>query len=254
MLNIIRYLPLTLTLLLLPTSIQAQQELRVGVGNFAPFFIEDGERGLFLDITKEIFKQMPEYRVKFIFMSNTRLLRDMNREKRIDAACNIFADSKSNAHLSDPIFRYTDVAVTKKEKNFIINNISDLQDKSIAAYQGATDLLGEEYKQMAMANSQYSEHAHPSETTRLMALGQKDVRIGDVYIFLYDIKSSAYKRRQKISANDFQIHKLWPDVYTHIAFRDAAIRDKANQAIRKIKSDGTLEKIYKEYEAFLKLN
>lgn len=251
-----RFIKYTLTILVLLLSSQllpAQQLLRVGVGNFEPFFIEKGERGLFLDITKEIFKLLPEYEVKFIFMSNTRLLQEMKSDIRIDAACNIFPNSETNAYLSTPIFRYTDVAVSKAENNIVIDQISDLQDKSIAAYQGATDLLGEEFKKMALANPQYAEYALPSETTKLVALNNKEVRVGDIYIFLHDIEAPAYKERKDVDAGDFVIHKLWPDVYSHIAFRDKDIRDKANIAIQEIKTNGTLDRIYKEYETYLKL-
>jgi len=244
----IKYIILILVLTLSSQSLLAKQVLRVGVGNFEPFFIEEGERGLFLDITKEIFKLLPEYEVEFIFMSNSRLLREMKNDIRIDAACNIFANSETDAYLSSPIFRYTDVAVSKAENKIIINEISDLQEKSIAAYQGATDLLGEEYENMALGNPQYSEHALPSETTKLVAIDKKEIRIGDVYIFLHDINAPMYTKRKKIDANDFVIHRLWPDVYSHIAFKDKEIRDKANIAIQKIKTDGTLNRIYKEYK------
>jgi len=248
--NCTKYLLLILALAF-PSLLLAKQELRIGVGNFSPFFIEKGESGLFLEITKEIFKLMPEYEVKFVFMSNTRLLLEINAGTRIDAACNIFHGSDSNVYLSDPIFRYTDVAVSRKTKNLTINEISDLTGKSIAAYQGAKDLLGEEYKQMALTNSLYSEHALPSETTQLMAMGQKEVRIGDIYIFLHDISNKVYKLRTNLTADDFQIHRLWPDVYTYIAFTNEDIRNQANKAIQTIKGNGTLDRIYKEYEDYL---
>ena len=253
MARFIKYILPTLVLLLSSAWLPAKQVLRVGVGNFEPFFIEKGERGLFLDITKEIFKLLPEYEVQFIFMSNTRLLREMKADIRIDAACNIFPNSETNAHLSAPIFRYTDVAVSKAENKMVIDQTSDLQGKSIAAYQGATDLLGEEYKKMALANPLYYEYALPSETTKLVAIGKKEVRVGDVYIFLNDIKAPVYKERKSIDASDFVIHRLWPDVYSHIAFKDKDIRDKANIAIQKITTNGTLDRIYKEYETYLKL-
>ena len=140
---------LLISLLIFSTTLMAKQVLKIGVGNFPPFFVEKENKGIFIEITNEIFKQLPEYTVQYLFMSNDRLLHEINSGKRIDAACNIFADSKVNAYLSEPIFRYRDVAVSKKSEQLKINNISDLQGKSIAAYQGATELLGSEFKKMA---------------------------------------------------------------------------------------------------------
>jgi len=242
---------LLVLLLLFHPFLLAKQELRVGVGNFPPFFIENGERGLFLDITKKIFELMPEYDATFTFMSNSKLLREINKGGGIDVACNIFAGSNVDAYLSEPLFRYTDVAVSKKENNFIINNVSDLKKRSISAYQGAIDLLGEDFKQMAYENKSYTEHGQPSETTLLVAMGKKDVRVGDVFIFLYDISKNKYKKRG-VNANDFKIHWLWSDVFTHMAFRDESIRDKANKAILEIQNNGVLEQIYKEHEVYLR--
>jgi len=243
---------LVVLLLLFPPFLFAKQDLRVGVGNFPPFFIEEGEKGLFLDITKAVFKLMPEYDATFTFMSNSKLLHEINNKTGdIDVACNIFSSSKTDAYLSEPLFRYTDVAVSKKENNFIINEITDLKDRSISAYQGAVDLLGDEFKQMAQKNERYTEHGLPSKTTLLLAMGKKDVRIGDVFIFLYDLSSYKYKKRG-INANDFNIHRLWSDVFTHMAFKDESIRDQANKAILEIQSNGVLQQIYKEYEVYLR--
>lgn len=81
----------------------AEQTLKVGVGNFPPFFIEEGERGIFIEIIDEIFKQLPQYKVEYIFMSNHRILHEINYGQSIDVACNIFPSSKLKAHLSEPI-------------------------------------------------------------------------------------------------------------------------------------------------------
>ncbi len=127
------------------------EELTVGVGLFEPFFIKENKSGVFLDLIKETFTRMPQYEANFLFMSNRRLLRDLSIGKT-DAAANIFKGSEVKAFLSEPLFRYTDVAVTLKNRNFIINKISDLQDKSIAAYEKATVLLGDEFRKMAKSN------------------------------------------------------------------------------------------------------
>ena len=235
-------------LLVFPSLLLAKQELRVGVGNFPPFFNEAENKGLFLDITRKIFKQLPEYEVKFIFMSNHRLLHEINSGKIIDVACNIFSAAKVNGYLSEALFRYTDVAVSKKVHGFEIENIDDLQEFSIAAYQGATDLLGEQYKQMALANVNYSEHSQPKDTTYLMAAGQKDIRVGDINIFWHDLNNKYYQRDMPIKKSDFNIHRLWPDVYSHMAFRDADLRDAVNRVIKRLKQDGTIEKIYEKYQ------
>lgn len=238
---------LLLLLLLSPNLLMAKQQLTVGVGNFPPFFVEEDEKGIFLEITKAIFNQLPEYNVKFIYMSNHRLLHEINSGKRIDVACNIFADSPVDGFLSQPLYHYTDVAVSKKSAKLNIDKVGDLQKLSITAYQGAKELLGENFKKMAQANPKYSEHSHPKDTTYLMVTGQKDVRIGDLHIFLHDIANNRYKNDMNITAENFTIHKLWPDVYSHMAFKDKALRDSVNVIINVLTENGTLDAIYAKY-------
>lgn len=233
---------------IMPSTIQAKQPLTIGVGNFPPFFIEKDESGLFLDITKAIFSNLPEYEVSFIFMSNSRLLHEINSGNRIDVACNIFKNSSVEAYLSEPIFRYTDVAISKKSQHLTLNSVSDLQGVSIAAYQGAMDLLGDNFKTMALSNPIYSEHPHPKDTTNLLVSDLTDVRIGDIHIFYHDLKHKFYKDSESGNINNYSVHYLWPDVYSHMAFKDEALRDAVNVEIQKLTQDGTFAKIYQQYK------
>lgn len=236
-----------LALLVCSPVLMAKQVLRIGVGNFPPFFVEKENKGIFIEITNEIFKQLPKYTVQYIFMSNSRLLHEINSGKRIDAACNIFPNAKVNAYLSVPVFRYTDVAISKKSSQLVINKISDLQGKSIAAYQGAKELLGNEFKEMAIKNPKYSEHPHPRDTTYLMLSDSKEIRVGDINIFWHDLKSKHYQDNVNIDVSDFKIHTLWPDVYSHIAFKDPALKDAVNQVIAELKRNGKIDQIYAKY-------
>lgn len=233
---------------IMPSTIQAKQSLTIGVGNFPPFFIEKNESGLFIDITKAIFSDLSDYEITFIFMSNNRLLQEINSGKRIDVACNIFKNSAVEAYLSEPIFRYTDVAISKKANNLVLNSVSDLQDVSISAYQGAIDLLGDNFKKMALSNPNYSEHPHPKDTTNLLLTDLTAVRIGDINIFYHDLKHKFYENSEYSNIDNYTFHYLWPDVYSHMAFKDKALRDAVNIEIKKLTLDGTFTRIYQQYK------
>ena len=225
---------LLIYLLISPTTLLAKQLLKIGVGNFPPFFVEKGNKGIFIEITNEIFKQLPEYTVKYIFMSNTRLLYEINSGKRIDVACNVFSGSEVNAYLSETIFRFRDVAISKRSSQLVVNKISDLNGKSIAAYQGAKELLGGEFKKR--------------DTTYLMLSDRKDIRVGDINIFWHDLKNKHYEEFTEVDVNQFKIHSLWPDVYSHIAFKEKTLRDSVDKVITELKRSGKIEEIYAKYQ------
>jgi len=239
---------LFISLLVFTTTPMAHQVIKIGVGNFPPFFIEKGNSGIFIEVIDEIFKQLPEYKVEYLFMSNHRVLHEINNGESIDVACNIFIGSQVNAYLSEPLFRYRDVAVSIKSAQLKVNNISDLQGKSIAAYQGATELLGREFKKMAKENPEYSEHAHPKDTTHLILSGNKDIRIGDINIFLYDLNNKHYDKDIGVDQSNYTVHYLWPYIYSHMAFKEQSLRDAVNKIIRELKLNGSMEKIYSKYK------
>lgn len=247
MFRVSRLCGLLLLLMFFSSVSMAKKELNIGIGNFPPFFIEKDQQGLFLEVTEEIFNHFPEFSVQFIYMSNHRLVHEINLGNRIDVACNIFSNSSVNGFLSAPIYRYRDVAISKNEAKLTINQVDDLQGLSIAAYQGAQELLGKEFKDMTLNNLNYSEHSQPKETTYLMITGQKDIRIGDINTFLYDLADNNYKKKANVSVADFTIHKLWPDMYSHMAFKDEALRNAVNKVIKKLTNDGTIDAIYLKY-------
>lgn len=225
-----------------------KQLLKVGVGNFAPFFNEAEDSGLFVDITKKIFEQLPQYEVEFVYLSNHRLLKEINRGRNLDVACNIFKSAKVKGYLSIPVFRYSDVAITKTADNIVINDISQLHNLSIGAYQGAADLLGEPFKSIVQNNPDYREYPHPRESTYVLLSGEKKVRVGDIHIFVHDLADARYQTEPSIQMEQFTIHKLWPDVYSHMAFKDESLRNKVNEVIGELNDTGELEKIYARYK------
>jgi ABC-type amino acid transport substrate-binding protein len=223
------------------------KKITVGVGNFEPFFDEKNKSGLFFDLVKEVFKNMPGYEPTYIFMSNTRLQIEIEN-KNIDVACNIFKKKNESLFLSLPFFKFTDVAVTLKKNKIVISEIKDLKDRSIIAYQGATDLLGSDFKKMANANINYSEHPIPFVTTKKLLRTGTEVRIGDVFIFLHDLKKLRELKKIKLKITDFDIHYLWDDVFSYIAFKDKHTQEMANKAIGVVKKSGRYKEIYQKYE------
>jgi hypothetical protein len=100
---------------------------------------------------------------------------------------------------------------------------------------------------MAIANPNYSEHAHPKETTYLLISDSKDIRIGDINIFWHDLKYQHYKNNTEVDVNNFDVHYLWPDVYSHMAFKDEALRNSVNIIINELTAKGAIEGLYTKY-------
>ena len=231
-------------------SASFSKDLVVGVANFEPFFIEENERGIFVDVIKEVFKLMPQHTIKFSFMTNRRLLEDLNTGA-LDAAVNMLENYELNhVYLSEPVFRYRDAVIALKSKNLTINAVADLQKTSIATHQGAMDYLGAEFKALAQAHPNYKEYRVQSQICEAVAAETMDVGIEDPYVFFFDLKRL---NQADTPADAFAVYPIFPEGYTLMGFKDESIRNEFNQALATLKANGTYEAVFETYKKELNL-
>jgi len=238
----IRYL---IALILFTTSfVSDAKTLTIGLGNFKPLFSEPNEPALFKDIIDGVFAYLPQYEINYHYMlSNARLLKEL-KTGRVDGSANIFSTKEFSGCLTNPTFRYSDVAISKKRYNFKINRIRDLSGKSIVTYQRALNLLGEEFYKVATSTEHYREIAQPEEQAILLAKDFADVSIGDKYIFLHSIGRN---QQTRVNVNDFEFHPIFPLVYSSMGFSEQKYCDDFNQGLQKFKQSGEYEKVYEQH-------
>ncbi len=176
---------------------------------------------------------MPNHQPTFLFgRSNNRLWHDFKQDN-VDAVSNLFDSVELDACRSDPIFRFRDVAVTKKSAGFKIKKIAiaDLAGKYIVTFQGARSFFGDEFEKTTHSkNGSYREVSRPSWQVQVLGSDSADVSVGDMFIFF-----------------DFTFHDIFPAIYTRMGFRDPQICQLFNQGLKKIRANGRYEKIYSTY-------
>ena len=232
------------TLALVLSGATMAKPLTIGLGNFKPLFAEPGEPALFKDILDGVFQYMPQYQINYHYMlSNARLLKELLSGK-VDGSANIFSIKEFNGCLTDPTFRYSDVAISKKQNQFSINKIADLKEKSLVTYQRAINLLGDEFHQIAIRAKHYQEISQPAEQAILLAKDFADVSIGDKYIFLYSISED---EKNSFDVNQFEFHPIFPLVYSSVGFRKQVHCDEFNIALSKFKLSGEYELVYQRH-------
>ncbi|MDT8991605.1 transporter substrate-binding domain-containing protein [Curvibacter sp. APW13] len=224
--------------------VQARADtLRIGTGNFPPYFDERGTAGLFNDIIRGVFALMPQHQLVLVpQMSNYRLAHSLN-DGTMDGAANIFSASDIKGCRTDGVFRFTDVAVTRKDRQLTVASVADLAGKRVVTYQGAKTFLGPSFAQAVGTGDDklYRELAQPLMQARALAQGEADVSVGDLYIFLHSIKILG---NPAVRADQFAIHPLFPDTYSHMAFREQKWCDEFNAALGKFRKSGRYEALY----------
>jgi len=236
---------LVLMLSMVPGAVGADKtELKIALGNFRPLFSPQGESALFKDLIDGVYAYIPSKKITYRYMlSNARLVVELN-EKTVDGAANIFAKSEIKGCISQPIFRYSDVAITRRDKGLKINSVTDLKGVSVVTYQRARTLLGKAFNAAVADNEYYQEVPQPKEQARLLAMGMVDVSIGDKYIFLHSLKTWS---KGNHDVNEFVIHPIFPDVYTYMGFNRQELCDEFDLALALFKASGRYEEIFEEH-------
>ncbi len=219
------------------------KEVKVGMGNFAPYYIADGQTGIFTDLIIAVFEKLPNYEPVFIFgYPNNRLWEDFKRHK-VDAVSNLFDTVEIEGCRSDPIFRFRDVAVTRASSNVTVKEIQDLEGMNIISFQGAKAFFGPEFFRIA-SHSNFSVASEPRVQAQALLDRRVDVSIGDLFIFLDNIKSHS---GDDIGPESFRFHDILPVIYSRMGFWDKQLCTDFNLALKQVKESGEYEKIYDRY-------
>ena len=234
---------LSVLLLFVPVAV-AETELVIALGNFQPLFSAPQRPALFKDLIDGVYSYIPGRKIKYRYMlSNARLVVELN-EKTVDGAANIFSKAEINGCITQPVFRFSDVAVTRKDRQLNIKEVADLKNVSVVTYQRARNLLGKGFNAAVEQSKYYKEVSRPQEQARLLAIGMVDVSIGDKYIFLHSLRTWS---KGNFDVNEFEIHPIFPDVYTYMGFNRQELCDEFDLALAVFKASGSYEQIFQHH-------
>ena len=235
---------LFLVLLALSATAYAK-DVTVAVGlALPPYVIQEKNAGMELDVVTQALVDAG-YTIKPVYLPLARVPVAM-QEGSVDAAITVNEASGIKAAFSDSHITYQNFAISLSKNAFKAGSIEDLGKYSIAAFQNATMYLGEKYKAMAKANSHYNEYAEQVRQNKMLYTGRADFVVGDRNIFNYynnDLKKEGTDVSPAVT-----YYELFPPTPYKVAFRDAAIRDAFNVALKKMRADGRYDAIMKKYQ------
>ena len=233
---------MSLLLVFLSASVGATERLTVGLGNFRPYFSADGTSGVFVDLIRSIFREMPEYKIEYVpNLSNMRLISALH-SGHLSGIVNVFEREVIEGCVTDQVFRFQDVVISYKQQDLKIDSLGDLAGLDIVSYQGAIGALGETYRKVVghYATS-YQEQPYQHLQAQLLIAKRVHVSVGDRYIFAQE----ALKLGKRRAA--FTYHPIFPLTYSHMAFSDTSICPKFNRVLTGLISSGEYQRIYREH-------
>jgi polar amino acid transport system substrate-binding protein len=225
-------------------SVASAKELVIALGNFEPLFAAQGKPSLFKDLIDGVYSYIPDTHISYRYLySNARLVHELNA-LNVDGAANIFFGTTIKGCLTQPVFAYSDVAISVKSADHEIKSIADLSKVTVVSYQGATVLLGEIYHAAVIKSNYYTEVPKPEEQAKLLLAGMVDVSVGDKYIFLHSLQAQT---KGRYTLDDFQIHDIFPLVESSMGFNDINDCHAFDNALVKFKQSGQYQQVYQRH-------
>jgi ABC-type amino acid transport substrate-binding protein len=208
-----------------------------------PHIIASSNTGIDIDITKAVLAKMT-YDINIEIMPLRRGKQQVIEKKADLFLPTFFEQDSDKLFISDAIINYQPTIFSRSADQLTLTSISDLTNKSIVTFQGASGYFGDEFLALSQDNKKYRELHDMSKFPEMLLKKRCDVVILDYYIFYYFLQQSAMKNKNSIQISS---HMLIPSVAAHVGFHDAALRDSFNQHLAKFKKGKEYRKIIEKY-------
>jgi polar amino acid transport system substrate-binding protein len=219
------------------------QDVHVGMGlPKPPYIMESGDAGLDYDIAKQALAA-GGYKLVGQLLPQTRALL-MLRGGQLDGMLSTNEGIGGKDYFTDTYIVYQNVATTLGSRHLDLRRIEDLANYSVAAFQGASMLLGERFRLVASKHQDYKEYASQITPDKLLFMGRVDVVVGDHLIFRY---FSGKLDAQIDGTQAVTQHRIFPESPRKAVFREARVRDGFNAGLKVIRANGTYDAIVKQY-------
>ncbi len=214
--------------------------LNVLVGQNKPPYIRlETVSGFELEILREIVRRMGHEAV-FVFVPNSRI-RSLLESGNGDIASlqpNDVADAE--LYFSQPYIRYQNVLVSLVRDELTITHPADLSDKQVVAFQGATKVLGADYRDAVAHNPGYLETVDQKAQVDMLFSGRAQAIVLDRNIFMHHQQTSN-------SPAAVKMHELFGSTLYRAAFRDPALQRDFDRALLSVIMDNWYKQLQLSY-------
>lgn len=242
---------LLLILLLVGAERLNAEELKIGISfSIPPYVITENDSGLELGILQESLR-VKGYTVSPQYLPLARSFAAFE-EGKLDGVINVKEGMLSSGFYSDVAITFQNVGISLAKNQIICNQVSDLQELRVMAFQRASTILGEEFGRMAQANKKYyGEVAKQILQINVLLTGRVDVVVMEQNIFKY-FHGLAQEKHILSEANlkePVVVHNIFPPTEYQFAFRTKRQRDDFNTGLAAIRANGIYPNLFKKYDS-----
>ncbi|SFF82042.1 amino acid ABC transporter substrate-binding protein, PAAT family [Duganella sp. CF458] len=231
--------------MLLSCTAQAAEPARIRFGlqdDIAPFVMPDRHSGLMVDVLRDAMATQG-ITADFLYLPQKRT-EEALRKGVVDVTTGAKPVMMLPGVMSRwPITSFHNLAITRRANLPRLDSVADLARYRVTAFNGASRMLGQDYRDAVQGNARYSEPL--TLQSPLLVLKQVDVVISQRDIFNYYLDRQSYLREGDF---DLVYHDILgkPNEYW-FAFRTAEMRDSFERGIAALYKSGDIDRIFARY-------
>lgn len=219
--------------------------LNVLVGQNKPPYIRlETVSGYELELLREVVRRMGHEAV-FVFVPNSRIRGLLESGNGDIATLQPNEPNEPGLFFSQPYIRYQNIAVSRRRDELTLQHPADLAGKSVIAFQGATKVLGPDYRDSIAQNPAYQETVDQRAQVDMLLFGRTQVVVLDRNIFTYHLQSAT-------EPVEVSIHTLFGSTLYRAAFRDPVLQRSFDKALLSVLLDNWYQQL--QLTHFLQVN
>ena len=214
--------------------------LNVLVGQDKPPYIRvNTVSGYELELLREVVRRMGHEAV-FVFVPNSRIRNMLESGNGDIATLQPTTAEEPGLFFSEPYIRYQNVVVTRSDAELTIQHPADLAGKAVIAFQGASKVLGADYRDATIQNKAYQETVDQRAQVEMLLQGRVAAIVLDRNIFTYHQQSFAMPAT-------VAVHELFQSTLYRAAFRDPALQRSFDRALLSVLLDNWYQQLQLSY-------
>lgn len=219
--------------------------LRVVFGVSRPPFVDERSRsGIALDLFAEAARRLG-WRYEIQHAPNKRML-SLLRQGVVDVAVEV-QQGEAGLHFSTPFLSYRNVLLLPPGREAPVRDWADLAGLRVCAWQLAEASLGPQFAAARPRFAQYHEFGNQRDQVRLWLLGRCEALVIDRDLLLWHMRELVRSEPQLAQPRPETLRSLpvpgQAGLDWFVGFRDAALRDRFNEALAALRADGSYQRI-----------
>lgn len=208
-----------------------------------PYIISSQNSGFEIELMRQVLTNLG-HTISILYVPYGRTYETFKHEHADIALTLTTSAGVPSKILSLPYVSYQNVAISLKNGTATFNNMDDLKNLSIIAFQNASKILGMQFANAVHANEYYFELPDQRRQAEMLLLGNVDVVVMDINIFNYFSQQISGENQM----SRVNVHSFFPTTHYSAAIKNPKLLVQFNQAYEQFSLSDEYRQLIKKYQ------